>query len=94
MRKQTICIGENKCADQLRGSREADQRLCFRYTIEQSLYFLNTKFMFLAVLCYCAVQFVSDLVGNHNVGFPTRWLICKLVLLQIVKHIMRFYQEL
>ena len=32
MRKTTICIGENKAADQLRGNREADQRLCFRYT--------------------------------------------------------------
>ena len=31
MRKTTICIGENKAADQLRGNREADQRLCFRY---------------------------------------------------------------
>ena len=29
--KTTICIGENKDADQLRGNREADQRLCFRY---------------------------------------------------------------
>ena len=25
-------MGENKDADQLRGNREADQRLCFRYT--------------------------------------------------------------
>ena len=32
MRKTTICICENKDADQLRGNREADQRLCFRYT--------------------------------------------------------------
>ena len=32
MGKQTNCIGENKDADQLRGNREADQRLCFRYT--------------------------------------------------------------
>ena len=32
MRKPTICIYENKDADQLRGNREADQRLCFRYT--------------------------------------------------------------
>ena len=42
MRKSTICICENKDADQLRGNREADadqlrgnreadQRLCFRY---------------------------------------------------------------
>ena len=36
MGKPTICIGENKVADQLRGylrgNREADQRLCFRYS--------------------------------------------------------------
>ena len=32
MRKPTICIGEKNDADQLRGNREADQRLCFRYT--------------------------------------------------------------
>ena len=32
MRKPTICICENKDADQLRGNREADQRLCFLYT--------------------------------------------------------------
>ena len=31
MRKPTICICENKDADQLRGNREADQRLCFRF---------------------------------------------------------------
>ena len=30
IRKPTICICENKGADQLRGNREADQRLCFR----------------------------------------------------------------
>ena len=32
MRKSAFCICENKDADQLRGYREADQRLCFRYT--------------------------------------------------------------
>ena len=32
MGKQTICIGENKGANQLRGNPEADQRLCFRYS--------------------------------------------------------------
>ena len=32
MGKPTICIGENKDADQLRGNCEADQRLCFRYS--------------------------------------------------------------
>ena len=32
MRKRDYCLCENKGADQLRGNREADQRLCFRYT--------------------------------------------------------------
>ena len=31
MRKPAFCICENKDADQLRGNREAVQRLCFRY---------------------------------------------------------------
>ena len=31
VRKKAFCICENKDADQLRGNREADQRLCFRY---------------------------------------------------------------
>ena len=31
MRKPSFCICENKDADELRGKREADQRLCFRY---------------------------------------------------------------
>ena len=32
VRKPDFCICENKGADQLHGNREADQRLCFRYT--------------------------------------------------------------
>ena len=32
MRKPAFCICENKEADQLRGNREADQHLYFRYT--------------------------------------------------------------
>ena len=32
VRKPTFCICKNKDADQLRSNREADQRLCFRYT--------------------------------------------------------------
>ena len=31
MRKLMFCVCENKDADQLRGNREADQRLRFRY---------------------------------------------------------------
>ena len=44
MRKPDFCLCENKDADQLRGDREADQRLCFRYTDSTTLYFLNPKF--------------------------------------------------
>ena len=40
MRKPDFC--KNKDADQLRGNREADQRICFRYTdsmaVQPSLY--------------------------------------------------------
>ena len=32
VRKPVFSICENEDADQLRGNREADQRLCFRYT--------------------------------------------------------------
>ena len=31
VRKPAFCICKNKDADQLRGNREADQHLCFRY---------------------------------------------------------------
>ena len=68
MRKPTICIGENKGADQLRGNREADQRLCFRYSDSTVPLLLKSEIS-------CTGRFVSDLFGNHIVGFPTRRLI-------------------
>ena len=43
MGKPTICIGENKGADQLRSNREADQRLCFRYSDSTIPPLLNSK---------------------------------------------------
>ena len=54
MRKPAFCICKNKDADQLRGNREADQRLCFRYS---------------DMFCDCAARFVSDLVGNPEDRF-------------------------
>ena len=42
MRKPTFCICENKDADQLRGNREADQRLCFRY-MDSTIPLLSTS---------------------------------------------------
>ena len=44
MGKPTICIGENKDADQLRGYREADQRLCFRYSDSTIPLLLKSEF--------------------------------------------------
>ena len=43
MGKPTICIGENKDTDQLRGNREADQRLCFRHSDSKFLFYLSAK---------------------------------------------------
>ena len=73
MGKPTICIGENKDADQLRGNR--DQRLCFRYSDSTIPLLLRSEISSLARLCACTGRIVSDLFGNHVVGFPTRRLI-------------------
>ena len=65
-----FCICENKDADQLRGNREADQRLCFRYigsTIPQLS--KSNDFKPLAIFCGCTAQFVSDLVENPEDQF-------------------------
>ena len=58
MRKPTICICENKGADQLRSNCEADQRLCFAAKIVQSFFHLNPKFQASSLLlrlyrCVC-----------------------------------------
>ena len=74
MGKPTICIGENKGADQLRRNCEADQRRCFRYS-DSTISHLNPKFQASSSFCACTGRFVSDLFGNHIVGFPTRRLI-------------------
>ena len=78
MGKPTICIGENKGADQLRGNREADQRLCFRYSDSTVPLLLKSE-----ISCACTDWFVSDLLGNHIVGFPTRWLNIILMILSL-----------
>ena len=41
--KTNIMLGENKGADQLRGNREADQRLCFRCTDSTILLLLKSE---------------------------------------------------
>ena len=66
VRKPVFCICENKDADQLRGNREADQRLCFRY-MDSTILIKNFKP--LAIFCDCTARFVSDLVGNPEHRF-------------------------
>ena len=70
MRKPAFCICENKDADQLRGYREADQRLCFRY-IDSTIPLVPKirNFEPLAILCGTTAWFVSDLVGNPEDRF-------------------------
>ena len=69
-RRPVFCICENKDADQLRGNREADQRLCFRY-IDSTIPLLpkSQNFKPLANFCDYTAQFVSDLVGNPEDRF-------------------------
>ena len=59
-------ICENKGADQLHSNCEADQRLRFRYTDITMPLFLYPIF---PVIRACTARFVSDLFGNHIVGF-------------------------
>ena len=69
MRKPAFCISENKDADQLRGNRKSDQRLCFRY-IDSTIPLLpKYKISSLYIFCGCTVRFVWDLVGNPEDRF-------------------------
>ena len=43
MGRPAICIGESKGADQLCGNREAERRLCFRYTNSRIPLLLDSK---------------------------------------------------
>ena len=65
MRKPTICICENKDADQLCSNCTADQLLCFRHTDSTIPLLLISK----VLRCDCTAWFVSDLVGNTNCLF-------------------------
>ena len=77
MRKPDFCICENKDANQLRGNREADQRLCFRYT--DSTISLLPKYAITSVLA-CSVTVQPGLCGTWaetaKTGYLTTRLIC------------------
>ena len=70
MRKLAFCMCENKDADQLRGNRAADQRLCFRYTDSAIPLLTKSEISSLYMhFCDCKARFVLDLVGNPEDRF-------------------------
>ena len=69
MRKPAFCICENKDADQLRGNREADQRLCFRYTDSTIPLLSKSEISSAHYNCDCTAGFVSDQVRNPEDRF-------------------------
>ena len=73
MRKPAFCICENKGADTLHSNCDADQRLALfslhGYTISTIHLLSNSKISSLWAFCACTARFVTQLFGNHNVGF-------------------------
>ena len=67
MRKPAFYICENKDADQLRGNREADQRLCFRYIDSTIPILAKSKDSSHLLWLYSPV--CVDLVGNPENQF-------------------------
>ena len=63
MRKPTICICQNKGADELRGYVQLTSAFCFRYRDR------TIPLKFLAIFCGCTAQFVSGLVKNPKDRF-------------------------
>ena len=72
MRKPTICICQNKGADQFAVTAKLISAFVFATRIVQFLYFLNPKF---PVSSHLLCLYSPVCVGNHIVGFPTRRLI-------------------
>ena len=69
VRKPAVCKCENKDADQLRGNRETDQRLCFHYIDSHSLFILNPKFKASSHLLWRYSPVCVALVGNPEDRF-------------------------
>ena len=66
MGKPTICICENKDADQLRGNREADHAFVFAKWIVQFLLYLYPKFQASSILlCLCSSVCVGPVQKPH-----------------------------
>ena len=70
MRKQTICIGENKDTDQFPANCEADNPFVFTTPIVQFLFFLNPKFQASSLLLWL---YSLICVGPQAVWKPHCW---------------------
>ena len=75
MSKPAFCKCENKDADQLRGNREADQHLCFRYIDSTILVFHIYE---ISSLKPCAVAVQPGLSCNRSETPKTRLLTTRL----------------
>ena len=76
MRKPAFCICKNKDADQLRGNREADQRLCFCY-IDSTIPLLSKSEISSLNLSSVAVQ--PGLCGTWSETPKTGFLTTRLI---------------
>ena len=75
MRKPDFCICENKDADQLRGNREADQPLCFRYTDSTIPLLSKSKISSLSLSSVAAQPgLCGTWLETPKTGFLTTWL--------------------
>ena len=86
MGKPTICIGENKDADQLRGNREADHAFVFATRIVQFLFYLNPKFQASSsILCLYRPVCVGPGRKPHCCFSTRRLKLMTLILLQYTR---------
>ena len=76
MRKPAFCICENKDADQLRRNREADQRLCFRYSDSTIPLFPTSE---ISSLLPCSVAVQPGLCRNWSETPKTVFLTTRLI---------------
>ena len=89
MRKPTLCICENKDADQLRVNREADQRLCFPY-IDSTIPLLSKSEIPSLKPSSAAVQpgLCQTRSETRMLVFPRRrWIVSLISLLQAMLHL-------
>ena len=91
MGKPTICIGENKEVDQLRGNHEAISAFVFATRIVQFLFNLNLKFQASSsFLCLCRPVCVGP------VGKPHCWFFHEAVqiVFLIYQEFINFFEDL